>query len=288
MEINLSQYTLTSLFNSLVYLISAFVLLFLGKIIFQLFYRTYRADYEMVEKDNFAFAIAMSGYYVGLLFAIGSALYGESFGLVNDLIAIAYYGIVAIILLNASIFINDLVILRKFKIKKEIIEDQNAGTGVVVAASSIATGIIIYNSLTVEGTGMLYGIIYWFVAQLLLILVGVVYDLILPFSIHKQIEKDNVAVGVGFAGAIIAIAIIISHSIHEWHTNWADFFVNILIYTVVGLIFLPIARLLTDKILLPGRKMNDEIVNQEKPNIGVALIEAFAYIGGAILISWVM
>ncbi|MFT7149322.1 MAG: hypothetical protein ACI82Q_001181, partial [Nonlabens sp.] len=56
----------------------------------------------------------------------------------------------------------------------------------------------------------------------------------------------------------------------------------------IGLAFLPLARFLTDKILLPGRNLTDEIVNQEKPNNGAALVEAFAYIGGSVLITWAL
>ena len=56
--------------------------------------------------------------------------------------------------------------------------------------------------------------------------------------------------------------------------------------TSIGLVLLPLARFLADKILLPGQKLTDEIVNQERPNHGAALIEAFAYIGGSILICW--
>jgi hypothetical protein len=37
---------------------------------------------------------------------------------------------------------------------------------------------------------------------------------------------------------------------------------------------------------LPGRKLTDEIINQEKPNVGAGLIEAFAYVAAAILITW--
>ena len=53
----------------------------------------------------------------------------------------------------------------------------------------------------------------------------------------------------------------------------------------IGLLFLPLVRWLTDKILLPGRNLTDELINQEKPNTGAGLIEAFAYIGGSVLIT---
>jgi hypothetical protein len=37
---------------------------------------------------------------------------------------------------------------------------------------------------------------------------------------------------------------------------------------------------------LPGAKLTDEIVNQEKPNLGAAFIAAFSYIGSSFLITW--
>ena len=62
--------------------------------------------------------------------------------------------------------------------------------------------------------------------------------------------------------------------------------ISIGILFVVGLILLPITRFITDKVMLPGYNLTDEMVNQEVPNIGCGLIEAFSYIGAAILITW--
>ena len=55
---------------------------------------------------------------------------------------------------------------------------------------------------------------------------------------------------------------------------------------VVGLILLHCARILTDRILLPGRSLSDELVNQVKPNQGAAFLEVSFYIGSSILITW--
>jgi hypothetical protein len=54
----------------------------------------------------------------------------------------------------------------------------------------------------------------------------------------------------------------------------------------IGLVFLQVDRMIDDKILLPGQNLTDEIINQEKPNIGASIIEAFAYVGGSVLITW--
>lgn len=53
-------------------------------------------------------------------------------------------------------------------------------------------------------------------------------------------------------------------------------------------------RTLTDRLLLPGVKLSDEIIGlkadksieERGPNTGAAYIEAFAYIAGAFIIFW--
>jgi len=132
---------------TLVYLLVAFLLFYLGKLAYQLFHRKVNVQYELVENDNLAFAVAHVGYFVGLLTALGGALLGESQGLLLDMFNMVVYGLLAIVLMNLSIMINDKVILRKFSVYKEILEDKNVGTGVVEGAMAIATGLVILGSL---------------------------------------------------------------------------------------------------------------------------------------------
>lgn len=277
---------LYTLGETVAYLGSAFVLFFIGKLVYQLIHRKINMKDELVKQDNFAFAVAQTGYYTGLLLAIGGSIMGESYGLQQDLIDIGIYGLISIVLLNLSIIINDKIILSKFSVYKEIIEDRNAGTGVVEAASAIGTGLIIMASVYGEGGGIETAFAFWGAGQVALILTTIIYNMILPYNIHEHIEKDNVAVGIGTAGAMIAIANLIRDAIMHDFTSWQEMFIEMGIDIGVGLVFLPVVRFLTDKILLPGEKLTDEIVNQEKPNVGAALIEAFAYIGGSILITW--
>lgn len=278
---------LDNIMSTLTYLGASFVLFFFGKVLYQLFHSKINVQSELVEKDNFAFSLAHTGYFVGLLFVIGSVMLGDSQGLWLDMIAIGSYGIVAIILLNVSVIINDKLILRHFSVRKEIIEDQNAGTGVVEGAMAVATGLIIMGSVYGDGSWLTL-FVYWVIGQLLLILTLWVYDLITPYKIHEEIEKDNVAVGVGAAGAMIAIGNLIRFALMHDFVSWMDTLQNVGIDVLIGLVFLPAARYISDKILLPGQKLTDEIVNQENPNVGAALIEAFSYIGGSVLLTWAL
>lgn len=277
---------LDAILTTLVYLTSSFVLFFIGKYLYQLFHRGYNVREELVEKDNLAFALAHTGYFIGLVLSIGGIMMGDSAGLLNDLMYIGVYGLISLVLLNLSIIINDKIILSKFSVVKEITEDQNAGTGIMEGASAVATGLIIMGSVYGEGGGIDTVLIYWVVGQALLILTSFVYNWITPFDIHEQIEKDNVAVGIGMAGAMIAIGNLIRHGLMHDFESWDITAESIAIDAGIGLIFLPVARLVADKILLPGQNLTDEIINQDKPNIGAAIIEAFAYIGGSVLICW--
>lgn len=273
---------------SLLYLAVGFTLFYIGKIIFQVSNRKLNMNEELVKKDNLAFAISNVGYYIGLLLAIGAAMSNELFGthIWHNLLDVVIMGVIAILLLNISAYINDKLILSKFSVLKEIVEDRNIGTGVIVAANYISTGLIINGVLKDNSEAYYEVIILFIIAQLSMILVVKIYDLITPYDIHEHIEKDNVAVGIGVAGVMIAIANLIAYGVSVASSTWVETLEILVFETVVGIIILPLIRLVTDKILLPGENLTDEIVNQEKPNIGAAIIEAFAYIGGSMLIIW--
>ncbi len=276
---------LDTILTGLIYLVSTFLLFYIGKLLYQLTHPKFNVKEELVEKDNVAFAIAHTGYYIGLLLAIGAAIVGPTQGLVVDLINIGIYGVMGLVLLNISVVINDKVILRKFSVHDEIIRDQNSGTGIVEAANAIGTGLIILGSITGEGTWYT-ALAFWAIGQVIIIITAYVYNWITPYDVHEHIEKDNVAAGIGFAGAIIAIANLIRAGLMHDFEGWQETLSWVGIEVVIGLLFLPLARWIADVILLPGQKLTDEIINQEKPNVGAGIIEAFAYVGGSFLISW--
>ncbi len=272
--------------SSLIYLGSCFAIFAVGHLMFKLFRLSYNIKGELVERDNMAFALVLCGYYLGLTFSIGGVIAGPSAGLENDLIDMLIYGSLAIVLLNLSALINNRFILSEFDIRKEILQDQNCGTGVVEFAVFVATGLNIYGAIYGEGGSIYTAIAFWALGQTVLVLFGKYYNLITKYDIHEHIEKDNVAVGIGFAGALIGIGNLLRSASAEHFISWEENLMTFIFYMVVGLILFPVARIITDRILLPGRSLADELVNQAKPNQGAALLEASSYIGASFLITW--
>ncbi|WBX73127.1 DUF350 domain-containing protein [Tenacibaculum pacificus] len=278
------------IYHSLGYIISGFIIFILGKIAYKMLNPKINIQDELVEKDNFAFIISYVGYFTALIIVIGGAIIGESYGFITDIQHIFIYGIIAIALLLLSVWISNKVILNKFDLKKEIITDENEGAGVIEASIYIANGLILYGALIGESETLISGIltflIYWIIGNIVLVIGSKVFIAWMGYDIHNEIEKDNVAAGVSFSGAILAIGIITMNAILDPFLDWTTTLIDISLQTLLGCLLLPIMRLFADKILLPGRKLTDEIINQEKPNIGAGLMEAFAYIGAAILITW--
>ncbi len=290
MEILKEYLDLSSFAHSFGYLLSAFVLFFVGKVTYRFLNPKINIQSELVEKDNLAFIISYVGYFGALLAILVGAISGESHGFLNDILLICIFSILGIILLHISIILANKFILSGFSIKKEILDDQNEGTGLIEAAVYLGNGFILFGALVGESASLNEGIItfitYWAIGNLILIISSKIFSLWIPYDIHKEIEKDNVAAGTAFSGAFIGISIILMNALMDPFISWTNSIIDILLYSLLGVILLPVMRFITDKIILTGQNLNDEICNQEKPNIGAGLIEAFSYIGAAILILW--
>ncbi len=281
---------INGLLHSLGYVLVAFIIFYFGKVLYRILNPKIDVKKELIEKDNFAFILSYVGYFIALIIIIGASIIGESIGFLNDIQIIAMYSLIGVLLLNISIWISNKFLLNKFDIKKEIITDKNEGTGIIEACIYIANALLLYGALIGESTTIQEGLItfvsYWAIGNVMLLIAAKIFIKWMSYDIHAEIEKDNVAAGLSFAGAILAIGIIIMNALLDPFLDWQTTIVDVLSQTVLGCILLPIMRFLADKILLPGRKLTDEIINQEKPNVGAGLIEAFAYVASAVLITW--
>ncbi len=290
MDFFLNNEFLGFLVPTVVYLVSGLLLILIGRFAFRIFHPKIQVVGELAEKDNVAFSIAYVGYFVGILIVIGSAIIGPSKGLKLDFLEILVFGVLGVILLNVSAFLNDKIVFKKFSFKKEILEDRNVGTGIIEFANYVGSGLIIFGAIIGDQGGMESGILsallFWVLGQAIYFLVSLMYNAITKYDIHHEIERDNVAAGIGFAGAIVAVSNLFRLALSIDFEGFKSTLVEIVIIVAIGVILIPIVRILVDKIILPGYNLTDEIVNQEKPNTGAALIEAFAYIGSSILISW--
>ena len=276
--------TVEQILTGFIYLAVVLVLVIVGKWAYDALHRRFVLRTELVEKDNLAVALTVAGYFVGLVIVLGGVVSGPaSFSVVDDVIGLVLFGVLGIVLLNFSAWINDKLVFSKFDNEKEIVEDRNAGLGAVEGANYVAVGLITAGAMSGEG-GLLPGLVFWVAGLIALVVAGMLYDRITAYDLHDQIEKDNVAVGVAFAGVLVGFGNIIRLAGEGDFVSWNESLTEFGYYTVVGLVLLPAVRLFADKVLLPGARLSDELV-KERPNLSAGLLEAASYLGASMLIG---
>lgn len=270
------------------------VALFIGKIVYQKTTR-FHFDDELTEKDNPAFGVHLALYLLGLMIALGGTVYGGvSFDSIYYL-ALFLFCMLSIVLMRLSVLINDKVILGKFSIEKEMIQDRNVGTGFVVGGSCIATGLVINGSLSGEsvGTNLIEWLtracldvcIYFAVGQVVLIIGAKVFESIIRYDIHKSIEEDdNMAAGISFGGYLVALGIIMRSALVGATSNLGIELLITLCVALIGIVLLILARLATDKLLLPKSPLSKEVAIDKNP--AAAVIAAVSFICIALAFSW--
>jgi len=246
------------------------------------FTTSYSINKELTEKDNLAVAVSMLGYFLATLIVILGALAGPSKGLLADTLAVGGWGLFGIVLLNVSRVINDKFILRKFKNVKELVEDRNVGTGAVEFGSYIASGLVIAGSIHGEGGSVWTALAFFAASQVALVIFALIYELITPFNVHEEIERDNVAAGISFGGTLIALGVVLLNGTVGNFVSWGSNFLNFALYAVVGFILLPIVRFLFDRLIIPHADLNHEIKNDQ--NVGLGLLEMGIAVSFAVIL----
>lgn len=267
-----------------IYLAVVLALLVIGKWVYDGLHRRFVLRTELVEKDNLAVALAVAGYYLGLVIVLGGVVSGPaSFSVLDDVIGLVTYGVLGIVLLNLSAWINDKVVFSKFENEREIVEDRNVGMGAAEGGNYVAVGLITAGAMSGEG-GLLPGLVFWVSGLVALMIAGLLYDKITSYDLHDQVEKDNTAVGVAFAGVLVGFGNIIRLAGEGDFVTWNESLTEFGYYTIVGLILLPFIRLFADKVLLPGASLSNELV-KDRPNLGAGIIEAVSYLAASMLIG---
>ncbi|MCC7265573.1 MAG: DUF350 domain-containing protein [Candidatus Latescibacteria bacterium] len=271
--------------RAVVYLLEAFVLLWLARQAYTRCYRRVDLKRELFDHNNTALAVALSGYLLGVVIALGGALWGPSAGWLADLTAIALSGLKGIALMLVASWLCEKVLLPRFDNTKEVVQDQNLGTAFVEAGLHVANGLIVLAVLQGQGPWWA-GVAFWVLAQGVLLVAGLLYEWVTPHDVHRELERDNAAVGLAFGGGLVGMGNILSLAAGGDFTGWTESLSFFAEDALFGLVVLFLIKKLSDAVLANGVRLGAEQV-EAAPNVGAGLLEAFGYIGGSMLIVWV-
>ena len=290
--------TLTFFPRGLVFVGLGLVVLFLAKLGRDLVTR-HRIDEELTEKRNLAEALRLSGYLLGVILVFLGAIYqpftqvvsvselGFSQAFWVDVLRVFLYSLGGIIALNLVRPLMDRLILYKFNLEQEIINEQNVGTGAAEFGLNVAAGLAIGGAISGSGSGsevsQAYTALAFSVLGLaVLILFALFYQVTTRFDIHAEIEDGNMAVGVVLGANLIAIGLVTLKALFGDFIGWGQSIIEFLIFAVIGLILLYVLRLVVDLILLPHTRVSEELGTGK--NLGMAFVESTVVISSALIL----
>ena len=288
--------TLINMGHGLCYALASIFFIFLAKKLDDWRTKDFNDD-RHIDDGNVAVGLRRAGLYLGIAIGMTGALSGESAGFRSDMLYLLADGALVTVCLFLARFINDSIMMGNMNNDRECIkvftlEDGrtvtgNTALGMVEAGMYIATGFILNGSMSGSGGSFVQALgsalLFFVLGQVVLLGCGLLYELSTPFNVRDEIKQNNPAAGIGLAGILIALGIILKASLSGPFTGWINDIVGFLIYTVFGMILLIGFTALVDRFLLPTTNIATEV--KEDKNVAALVLVQATIIAVALIIA---
>src|SRR4051812_8905135 len=272
----------------------ALLALWLAKFIYQKSEKFSFAE-QLTSNDNPAFGAALTGYLLGVTFALMGAFVGNPAfdlpSLGNAAGQIAVQGVIIALLMRASVFILQATVLRGIPVQDEIVRDRNIGAGAILAGGCLASGLVLQGALAGHSDSPLLAVrdvlVYWFAGQLVLAIGAALFTKMVRFDFKKALQVDNnAAAGISLGGFLVAVGVVVNAALRGATSDIVRELGLIVVDSVIGLVLLVCAAIVAARIFLPESPMAKEISVDKNPAAG--LISAALFIAVALLLAQVI
>jgi uncharacterized membrane protein YjfL (UPF0719 family) len=257
-----------------------------GKLVYGLFHRSTDVNEQLVIKDNAAFAVPLAAYYFSILVCLGAAFAGpQRGGLLKDSALTVGWGLASILLLNIGAKLTRHTLFAGLNPHAEIVDRGNLSAGIVAAGSYIASGLVTLGALS-GPSRLVPALALWIYGQVWLMIAVRALPLLLRYDTPPQIARDNRAVALSTAGALIAVGNILRLALTAVPPDPSAAIALVTGYAALGVALLPLCCEAAQFLLWRGFTARHELLEQDKPNAGVGFLLGLFYIGASVLVGW--
>ena len=241
-------------------------------------------------RANAARALLQVGQVLGVFLIAGSVVSNSVTGksLAADALWVAVFGVASLGLLIGTGRLGISVLL-KSRLPAEI-ERGNTAAGLSAGAHYLATGII--TSRAVAGSdlrGLGLSLAFFVVAQLTLHLFVIAFRALTAYDDAEQIQSENLAAALSYAGLTVAVALIIGRALEGDFLGWATSLAGYGKALLFVLALYPVRQILVQMAFLGGKfsfhKGSLDTAIEERRNAGAAAREAASDIATALLVA---
>lgn len=252
----------------------------------------YRMDQELTANDNPAFGLPIAGYYAAVVCVYVGAVRANPVpldaGSGGALLALGLdfaWATGGILALTISRWVMDRALVTRVRVSDEIIRNRNIAAGAVEAGVYIASGLVLSGAIREPGGSVLTACVFFVLSQVVLIVLGRLYQRLAGYGVAKEIETANLAAGAAFSLTLIALALLMLKATSGDFVGWGSNLTFFAFDAGTGFVLLVALRWLTDLALLPGTRISEEIVRDRNVNVG--LVEGVLAVGVAGIILFV-
>ena len=281
---DLTQIEVAPILMALAHVVLGVIVLILAKLL-KGWLSPYKTDEELTSRDNPAFGLALSGYYLAVVaIYIGTVRPAEGY-VWQSFVATAAWSVAGIVALALSRTLMNATLISGARCSDQIVSSRNLAAGAVEFGVYVSAGLVLAGALREPGGTVVTALVFFLLSQIVLLVLGRLYQSLAGYGIAKEICSGNLAAGTAFGLTLIALSLLMvkatSGEFIDWPTNLSFFAFD----AVVGFILLMGLRWVTDLALLPNARIADEVVRDRNTNAG--LMEGVIAIGVALLILFV-
>ncbi len=218
--------------------------------------------------------------------AVKSTVKGDD--IAHDAMWVAAFGIVGVLMIVVTGEMGVRLLLSS-RLPKEI-ERGNTAAGLAAGAHFVATGIITSHAMAGNDAKTLgISVVFFVIGQLTLHVFVSAFRALTTYDDAEQIAGENLAAALSYAGAAIAIAIIIARATEGDFTGWTSSLKGYAGVLAGGLALYPVRQVFVQMLLLRAPlKLRggpiDEGIAVERSE-GIAALEAVTYVATALAIT---
>jgi uncharacterized membrane protein YjfL (UPF0719 family) len=243
----------------------------------------------LIERDNKAAAVALSGFLLGVIQVIIPILSAPSHTFWSDVKGVAAYGIGGIIAMTiAGLAFEQYSRLTGAPLREQIAQG-NLAAGIIDGAIHFASGQLVAGALTGDSGTLLPTIVFWAAGVAALIVFTHIFRQITAYHDAELIKQGNVAAALGCAGLIVAIGMMVGYAVSGNFTGYGDSFRSFGLMLLVVLVLYPVRQIIVQMLLLGGGfslrngRLDHEIAKDQ--NVGAGLLEAIGYLATALVVT---
>ena len=235
-------------------------------------------------QGNMAVVISSVGFYISLIILVYTAIQGESFGYVLDILIISSIILFGLLFLAINRLIVNSFYFRELNPEHEL-GRENIAFAIFQTGGFLATSIIFYKSFAGFdfNLGLIYvGTLYFFITQISIFIVVKLFILKTSYDDIREIQKGNIAVSIEFLSLFISISLLFGNIAQAVIDINIVSVATLFIYFLISSIFIIYLPTFLTSILTTGNKRVDSSIGDG--NILVAIKSAVIKITIAVVI----